>query len=232
MNWKFKIMYGQEFLVFFEIDKNLIQYGFSTKRIKPEEFFKKIKESNFRYFTLHQIHSDRIFRVSHNSLNNYYADGLISDESGIFLLIKTADCLPIFLLDKDEKYFGAIHSGWKGTYKQIAKKAVFKMEKEFGITPESLIAMIGPGIGECCYEIGEELAKKFLNKNASGVKFKNDKFYLNLRELNKNQMIEMGVKEENIYQLDLCTKCNKDLFYSYRREKGTKARMYSFIGIK
>ncbi len=117
--------------------------------------------------TLRQIHSSLIRRVSAKDvgLNGMPAvlkgDGLMTDEPGVLLGIQTADCIPILVADRKNRAVAAFHAGWRGTLARIVENGVGRMRLEFGSRPEHLIASIGPGIGQCCYAVGEEVRQQF-----------------------------------------------------------------------
>jgi YfiH family protein len=154
-------------------------------------------------------------------------DALITNVPNLVLGIRSADCIPILLLDPRRKTLAAVHAGRKGTGLQIAPKVIKKMGKEFGSSPPDLLAAIGPGIGSCCYEIDE---KVFLQAYEPFAIPKGDgRWNLDLFAMNLAQLEAAGVKGENIFRIDLCTQCHHDLFFSYRKEGRTGTQL-SFIG--
>ena len=146
----------------------------------------------------------------------------------------TADCVPVLLVDEVKCVVGAVHSGWKGTFNDISKKAVEKMIKEYGSNVEDIRAYIGPHIRQCCYEVSEELKEKFIEK----FNMIPEENLFNGRNLSMELCIEsdlktIGLKDENIYSLKLCTHCEKESkLFSYRASNGTYGRLFSFIYIK
>jgi len=162
--------------------------------------------------TISQIHFNKI--VKYESGTEKEADGIYTRELGIFIAIKFADCLPLALMDTKKKIIMVIHAGWRGTYLNISKKAVERF-KDLGSNIENIIVTIGPHICKKCYEIKEDVAKKFDEKY---LNIKDGKIYLDLSAANKRQLVEMGVPEKNIKDLNICTFENRD-FFSYRRDK-------------
>jgi YfiH family protein len=155
-------------------------------------------------------------------------DALITDYPNTYLGILTADCLPIFVVDPKKKVVAAIHAGRQGTGLQIAKKVLKKMEKEFGCSLSDFLIALGPSIGPSCYEIDE---KVFLPEWKSfSVSRGGGKWLADLAQINIDQMKREGIKEEQISWINLCTHCQTDLFFSYRKE-GRTGRQLSFIGI-
>jgi YfiH family protein len=152
----------------------------------------------------------------------------MTNASNIFLGILTADCVPIFVADQKKKTIAAIHAGRQGTALHITSKVLRKMKEEFGCLPEDLLIALGPSIGFCCYEIDEKVFspewEPFSNLVGDG------KWMVDLARINIAQIEKEGVQEEQIFWIDLCTGCHRDLFFSNRKE-GKTGRQLSFIGI-
>lgn len=185
---------------------------------------------------IRQIHSDKVFVYKGNDeefIENE-GDGIITNEKSVIVGAFTADCVPVLLVDEVKCVVGAVHSGWKGTFNDISKKAVEKMIKEYGSNVEDIRAYIGPHIRQCCYEVSEELKEKFIEK----FNMIPEENLFNGRNLSMELCIEsdlktIGLKDENIYSLKLCTHCEKESkLFSYRASNGTYGRLFSFIYIK
>ncbi|RKD34312.1 peptidoglycan editing factor PgeF [Thermohalobacter berrensis] len=160
-------------------------------------------------------------------------DGLLTDIPGLTIFTFYADCVPIFYLDKVKKVVGLAHGGWRGTVEKIAGKMIDKMIKVYGSRPEDILIGIGPSIGPCCYEVSEDVFKRF-NENFTNTrnmlkKRGSSRWMLNLWEANREALKEKGIKSRNITISNLCTSCNNDIFYSYRKEKGKTGRMAAII---
>ncbi|MFH1655964.1 MAG: peptidoglycan editing factor PgeF [Candidatus Omnitrophota bacterium] len=155
-------------------------------------------------------------------------DGLVSNENRVPLAVFTADCLSIFLFCPKTKTIGLIHSGWRGTKANIAKKAIFIMEKKFNCRPKDIIVCFGPAIRQCCYEVGKDFKKNF----KKGLIKRDGKFFLDLAKINKTQLISSGVKKKNIIDSRICTSCENKKFFSYRKEKNKTGRIMSVIMLK
>ena len=149
-------------------------------------------------------------------------DALLENTPGSVVAVKTADCLPILLVDERQRAVAAVHAGWRGTVAGIAQRAVEAMRAEFGALPGELHAAIGPGIGKCCYEVGPEVAAQFGQQGRGHV---------DLAAANRRQLMDAGVTPERIYASNLCTMCRGEEFYSFRRDQEASGRMYSFAGI-
>ena len=170
-----------------------------------------------------QIHSDVVTFIDKPGLYRN-TDGLVTYfDSGIILKIQTADCLPVFMVDKYKRIIGLVHSGWKGTQKRIILSAL-KIFLKHGSKARDIKIYIGPSIKDCCYEIKEDVAQLFDN---SFIVNKDNKLFLDLASKIKYDLYNNGVK--TIYESDICTYHNEE-FCSYRKEKGSASRMYSVIG--
>ncbi len=183
-----------------------------------------------KIFTLKQVHSNKVFYISSkNFKEGLEGDGLFTDEKGVAIGVKVADCLPIYIFNKKYKVIGIAHAGWRSTLAQIGKNLVNAMTQKFGIHPSNLNFVLGPCIDQPCYEVGFELLSKFFNTMPGSEIFfvqKNRIIYFDLRGLNRSLLKELGLNE--ITGLDYCTKCNPDLFYSVRRD-GTSGRNLALI---
>ncbi|MDF2539745.1 MAG: hypothetical protein K0S76_2766 [Herbinix sp.] len=165
-------------------------------------------------------------------------DGLITNTPGVTLVTKYADCVPLFFADPIKKAIGLTHSGWRGTVQKIGKITVQEMQRIFGSNPEDIITVIGPSICSDCYEVGEEVAKEFVNAfSLSGVneiirKNDNDKYQLNLWAANHAVFLEAGLKPEKIHVSGVCTSCHSDLLFSHRKTAGKRGSLAAFLAIR
>ncbi len=165
-------------------------------------------------------------------------DGLITNEAGVTLVTKYADCVPLYFVDPIMKTIGSSHAGWKGTVEKIGQITINEMIKHFQSKPQDIIAVIGPSICQDCYEVGEEVVVRF--KDAFHSKWhgdiisknENGSYQLNLWQANKIVLLEAGLKLENIHLSSVCTSCNRDLLFSYRKEKGQRGSLAAFLAIK
>ena len=155
-------------------------------------------------------------------------DAMITDATETILGIKTADCIPVLIVNPKKRIIAAIHAGRQGTSLQIIKKVLRKMEEEFDCLPEELLIALGPSIGPCCYEIDEKAFRPEWEPFSFPIE--GGKWMVDLAEINIAQMKEEGITEDQISKIDLCTSCHRDLFFSYRKE-GRTGRQLSFIGI-
>ncbi len=149
------------------------------------------------------------------------SDGAITDQKDVLLTTLHADCIPLFFYDPMKEVIGMVHSGWKGTVKEIGRVTVEKLEEAYGCDPADLLVHIGPGISECCFEVDEDVYKMFKNPK---YEKRGIKYYIDLKHYNKRMLMNAGVKEENITVSEHCTCCETLLFESFRRD-GSKLRM-------
>ncbi len=192
-------------------------------------------------FTVKQVHGNKVLIID-NTLaaewaggraeNTFSADAIITKETGIAIAIRTADCLPIIMAEPQHRVIAVAHAGWRGTYKQIAARTIDNLVDKFALQPENILAALGPCIGACCYEVGSEVVEKF-KADFSGWRDyfvpKEKKWHLDLIGANKAQLIELGVRKENIDCINLCTACNQKLFFSYRKDPKTNMRMINLV---
>jgi YfiH family protein len=172
--------------------------------------------------TLRQIHSDIVLDAAGRNGCLGEGDALVSNHPRNPIAVKTADCIPILLVDESGRAVAAVHAGWRGTAQGIVRRAVEKMVAQFDTATKKLHAAIGPGIRECCYEVGPEVAAQF---------GKSGRVRLALAEINRQQLTDAGVGRDRIYEVDLCSACSNQ-FWSFRRDKEGAGRMLSFAGIR
>jgi YfiH family protein len=209
---------------------------------------------------LRQVHSDLIFCITTAPAQHLVGDGVVTAKPGILLAIQTADCLPVILVDIERRAVGVFHAGWRGTVKRIVEKGVGEMRRCFGSSPNNIRAAIGPGIHNCCYEVGDEVRDQFesqfeyasdlfhevkesdpirerypllfLTARAPGHSELPRKLFLDLVEANRRQLLDAGVTSKNIIASPLCTSCRTDVLFSHRAEKGVTGRMMGVVGIR
>ncbi len=238
-----------------------VAHGFSTRHIERDPFFRK-HARGLKPVLVHQVHSDRVSVVNEDvPAGQLHCDAQITATPGLALAVKTADCIPVLLYDPQTPAVGAVHAGWRGTASRIAEKTVGAMRAQFGSDPARMHAIIGPGIGACCYEVGDEVVEVFrtqfpyadeLLRNEESenpadillprqVMFEHQgmmrplttgRAHLDLPGANRRQLLDAGLREENIVTGALCTSCRTDILYSFRREKEKAGRIYAFVGIR
>ena len=163
-------------------------------------------------------------------------DGLMTNIPGIPLITYYADCVPLFFLDTKNKAIAVTHSGWKGTVLKIGAKTIRQMSEVYGTKPEDCLIGIGPSIGPECFEVGPEVVQEFRDSYNNWAEFTEPfdagKFKIDLWKANKLMFIELGVPEENITVSGFCTKCNEELFFSYRRDKGRTGSLSAIMELR
>lgn len=206
---------------------------------KQEDIKVLFSDCDFNYenkTSCNQIHSDIVRIIDENNIAKIEdGDAMITNLAKIPLIIYTADCVPIVLIDKNKKIIANVHAGWRGTYSQIVVKTIKSMLKKFKSNPEDIHCIIGPAIGPCCYEVSKELVDKFntivTNKNCKFYIIKEDKFYIDLPKINSYLLEKSGIKKENINNLKICTSCQNDRFFSYRKDNKTDKRIGTIVQI-
>ena len=173
-----------------------------------------------------QVHSKRVKMVDSACLLKE-TDGIISNVKNVVLSIQVADCIPLFLFNPISHQFGMIHSGWRGTAQCIGPNAIHIMET-YGDNAKDVMAIIGPSIGQCCFEVGPEVTAQF--DSTYSIKGKNDRMMLDLKNIVKDQMLANGLLGKNILVDNQCTCCEKEHFFSYRRDGQETGRMVAISG--
>jgi YfiH family protein len=181
-----------------------------------------------RLLLLRQVHGATVVEAPWDGTPE--GDAAIAAEPGWLLGIETADCLPILIVDPRRRVVAAAHAGWRGTATGVTRRLVEALLAR-GSSPSGLIAALGPGIGPCCYEVGEELREAF---GPGGATFfrrgPRGRPHLDVRAANLRQLLDAGVPGVQIHHLDECTACRSDLYHSYRRDGKGSGRMINFVG--
>ena len=205
-------------------DKNMkVYYEFGKDDralINRERFLNKLGLSEKNVIGVKSVNGDNIEIVTKEDRGNFIhnTDGLITNDKNVYLSITIADCLPIVIFDPQKEVISLIHSGWKGLEKKITKKTIKKMEENFDVNSKELIVGIGPGIGVCHFEVKEDFPAKFKSFPEAIIK-KDGKSYVDLKLIAKRQLEEAGIKPENIDVSSVCTYCQADTYFSYRKDK-------------
>ncbi|MDQ2087219.1 peptidoglycan editing factor PgeF [Herbivorax sp. ANBcel31] len=161
-------------------------------------------------------------------------DGLITNVKNVALVTFFADCVPVFLYDPVKSVIALVHSGWRGTVREISKVAVKKMRQYFESNYEDIEVVIGPSIAKCCFEVDQKVFEEFEKEISWSTLYSKkvkSKWYINLQAVVKNSLILEGIREENILNSGVCTKCNKDLFFSHRGDKGKTGTLTAMMQI-
>jgi YfiH family protein len=192
-------------------------------------FGTRLAETPTNLTTLKQVHSSTcVFAGGRRGVLGE-GDALLENTPGAAVAVKTADCIPILLVDRAHRAVAAVHAGWRGTVAEIIRHAVESMHREFGSEPCSLDAAVGPGIGPCCYEVGPDVAAHFPQRRETG---RDGRARVDLAGANRQQLLAAGLDSSRIYTSGLCTMCLPGEFHSYRRDKQGAGRMFSFAGLR
>lgn len=188
-----------------------------------------------RIVTMKQVHGDDIIEVKNKSLKEAgQADATVTQQTGTYLGVLTADCVPILFVARKRKLVAAVHAGWRGTLQGITDKLIRLFSDRYGISAAELEAALGPSIGACCYEVKEDVTRPLIDKWGSlasaSIEARDGKSFLDLRSLNRNILAQSGVPSAQIFEIGPCTSCAADDFFSYRRAGGETGRQLSFIG--
>lgn len=197
-----------------------------------------IDVNNFCFIEL--VHGDKVYTATQadrhegkwweNWVSGY--DAIITNQPQVALMARTADCATILLYDPVKKAIGAVHSGWRGTVLQVAKKAVQAMADTYGCNPADIIAAMGPCICPDCFLVHEDVANEFLNNFGANTYEKlmpDGRYSIDMQRCIYDSLLKAGLKKENISRMDSCTAENDDLFFSHRREKGATGIMLAVI---
>ncbi len=164
------------------------------------------------------------------------ADIIISNDPDIAIVVRVADCTPILLADRRLGVVGAVHAGWRGTSRRAAAIAVAAMQRELGSAPADLIAAIGPCLGVCCGEVGEDVVEAFREAGSDDREIARwfsmgpgGRRHVNLVRANRDQLERAGLEPANIYAADLCTRSHPEVFHSYRAAGPGAGRMAAVI---
>ena len=243
-------------------------------------FLRQIGAQDFSLASVRQVHSSHAFVVAAGGTGQIEyrlcgvpgaeqaapsppaGDALMTAETGLLLAVRTADCLPVLLVDPKQRVVATVHAGWRGALARIIEKAVGDMRLAFGSDPQQLLAVLGPSIRACCYEVGEEVVEAFHGRFASAEPFfrtlphrpeaATDRHsilflsahppghapeqvpaaHLDLVAVAQHQLTSAGVASSQISVADYCTACRTDLFFSHRKEGGRTGRQMAAIGIR
>jgi YfiH family protein len=194
-----------------------------------------------QFLVVNQVHGDAIFVIKphgsyFSSRDELNYDAIVTTRANLAICIKTADCVPVSVVDKVKKVIAVVHAGWRGSALGISAKVIELMQNQYRSQPQDILVAIGPSIGRCCYEIDQTTADAFRKQNNHELFLqqgkKKDKWMLDLVEANRSQILEAGIPESNIEVAGYCTTCNQDMFFSHRGSGGITGRQINFMMIK
>ncbi len=248
-------------------DSCVLNLGYASwdRRETVEEnrrrFFKTLGVARMKLVALRQIHSGIVHTLTAVPRKSLGGDALVTAVPNLLLAVETADCVPILLADVRRRIVAAVHAGWRGTLARVAEKAVGHLLMGFGTDPADVVAVIGPAIGPCCYEVGPEVVQAYLSQFAGAKKWfagplaervnpdgsapfdwlkrelpgrepLRSRPHLDLLTANRHQLIAGGVLRERIFSAGLCTACHPRWLFSYRRDGPRVGRLMAVIGLR
>jgi len=221
-----------------------LPHFFGTRQLPPElKSFIRVGEvtvgpPSFPFLaSLKQIHSIRVVvfdsPVKSGMIPDGEADALVTNQPNLLLVVRTADCVPVLLVDSKIGAIGAVHAGWRGAVGGIVPRTIQTCVEQFGSDVADLHVAIGPSIGPCCYEVDAPVIEPLhagypdwqgvLQETSAG------KGMLDLKRLLWHQILSSGIPEAQVERMEYCTRCREDLFFSYRREGAVIGTMMSGI---
>jgi purine-nucleoside/S-methyl-5'-thioadenosine phosphorylase / adenosine deaminase len=241
------------------------QHLFTTRQLElpSRESWQKLAPSAGvppdRFVTLNQVHGRRVITIPRGmddaalmamQTNRPDADGLVSAEPDIALVVRAADCVPLLMADRRTGAVAAVHAGWRGTAARVAVAAIETMGREFGTRPADVVVAVGPAIRPCCYEVGTDVVDAFAS--AGHERYLIERWFLappaprggfrpvpdatdgprlrlDVPGANRDQLMLAGVPEDNIHLAGLCTSMHLDVLTSYRAEKERAVRIAGVI---
>lgn len=201
-----------------------------------------------RLVTLGQIHGSEVHAVAarHSgwgarpgSQQLGFGDALVTDVPGPILFTLHADCQPILFASPATRRRGpvvaAAHAGWRGTVAGVAAQTLAVMRDEFGVRPADVHVVLGPAIGPCCYEVGEDVAEKWRHvagsESTRALEPRSDRYRLDLSEANLLLLQRAGVRLEHIEAAAICTRCGGDHWFSHRGQGAHTGRFGAMIAL-
>lgn len=216
-------------------------HGFGTKDISLEKYLDLFRVSKVWTPKTKQVHESTVHFLQYSSSENNEAkvlegDAFVTNQAGVVCFVRTADCLPILLVDVSNRVVGAVHAGWKGTADKILLKTIELFEKKWGSEVKNLKIALGPAIGGHCYWIREDVKETFEEKGLYPGPWMEQvtpkQWFLDIACANLHLLERKGVPRGNIYLSLACTACDLKRFHSFRKEGGKKGEQVNFIMIR
>jgi len=210
-------------------------HGFGDLSWGEKDLRQLAERLGFRPLFLKQVHSDVVHFIAEVPQRTRQGDAAVTRLPGLLLAIKTADCLPVVLVEEKRRVIAAVHCGWKGTSQRVLEKVVLGMKERYGADPGAILVGFGPCIDGGCYEVGEDVRRAFAESDFPASLFRpitgrSGKYLFDLRSANRLQLLKLGVKANNIFSIDICNHCDRK-YPSYRRDRDATGRMLTFIGL-
>lgn len=188
--------------------------------------------------TLRQVHGTDILIIDepnedYSHFLSLESDAVITNQPHVMIGVCVADCVPMLLCDPDKRVIAAVHAGWQGTAGTLVSKVVAGMKSEFGCDPKKILAAIGPCIGKCCYEVDTPVKQAFVKGGIAWDSFAEPsgegKWQLDMAAANLELLVLAGLRADAVNMSEMCVCCHRELFFSYRRDKGETGRQMGFI---
>jgi YfiH family protein len=210
-------------------------HGFGDGALTTAGLKDLARRGSFHMIVLRQVHSDIVRFLETAPEESLRGDALVTNRAGLLLVIKTADCLPVLLVDGDRRVIAAAHCGRRGTLHGVLEKTVTGMRERFGCDPRTVLAGLGPCIGPDCYEVGDDVRGQFARAGFPARLFRpvparSGKYLFDLAAANRLQLLRSGVDEKNVFSAGVCSHCDPR-YPSFRRDRRRAGRMLSFIGL-
>jgi len=221
---------------------------YEEKKVEVEKGLKTLSEEfGFNVKNIcrpKQTHTDKVERIEDGDEGIYISkfdnvDGFVTDRKNKVLMLGFADCTPLLFYDPIKNIIASTHSGWKGTLQTIGVKTIEKMISEYGCKLEDIICCIGPHIRKCHFEVDKDVRDLFYNKFKDLEDIdkiitydENNKYYIDTARINIQTLLNIGLKQKNIIDSNICTVCNADICHSYRAEKELSGRAVTMIYLK
>ena len=211
-------------------------YHYFGTRTEPKPTPSRMGRPPMQVVTMKQVHGTEVLIIGGREMGEGDGhDAVVTNRPGLLLAVRSADCVPILLMDTARPVVAAVHAGWRGTLGNIVTKTVMAMRTRFACSLRTIRAAVGPSIGACCYEVDEAvlapLKRACPDWQEVVERAKGSRAYLDLRRLNRRQLEEAGLDPARIETVNLCTACHPELFYSYRRDGKATDHMTSGIGL-
>ena len=224
-----------------------LRHAFATKYLKDERSLSRaLNLEGIPVVSVRQLHGDGVLVLDRpeadwNAAQKKIAqaenvegyDAIVTNQSKVILAVRTADCLPVLIFDPERRVIAAVHSGWRGTLREVVPKTVRCMADRFSCRPSAMIVGIGPSIQACCFEVGEmvlaPLSARYSYWQEVAKEIGGKKAMLNLQELVRRQLLKLGIPENRIETVQACTRCEPERFVSYRRDGKKAVSMWSGI---
>ncbi|HCL00373.1 MAG TPA: peptidoglycan editing factor PgeF [Candidatus Marinimicrobia bacterium] len=186
-----------------------------------QKFYRHLQMQPDRTAEGEQVHGNRVQIVENPGVFRG-TDALVTVKKRLPLIIKTADCAAVILFDSGQSVVAAVHAGWRSVNRDILENTIQVMVDSYHCQQADIIAVIGPSIHPCCYEVQEDVRNLF---PGNVVIQRDSKYYLDVPGAIRMRLIARGINSDHIDDSGLCTACEEDLFFSYRRDRGQTGRM-------